>query len=147
MKKVLRNLTMAYYAVFIGAIASALLGFYVLKSGITIDPLSSTGIALQSVLIVLIIGSVPVSLFIFNRSAKKWAQLTDTAQKLTKYQRGSYIRLAIIGAGLVLGVLFYYIMQNQSMIFCAGIAAIGLFFCKPAEVKIITELNLEETEN
>jgi hypothetical protein len=32
------------------------------------------------------------------------------------------------------------------MIFCAGIAAIGLFFCKPAEVKIISELKLEETE-
>jgi len=30
------------------------------------------------------------------------------------------------------------------MLFCAGIAAIALFFCKPSEVKMVSELNLDE---
>jgi len=32
------------------------------------------------------------------------------------------------------------------MIFCAGIAAIALFFCKPSAQKIELELKLDETE-
>ena len=46
--------------------------------------------------------------------------------------------------GLMLGVLFFYVMGSQSMIFCAGIAAIGLFFCKPSQAKISSELQIDE---
>jgi len=146
MKKVLKNLTLAYYAVYIIAILSAVLGYYILKSGISIDSKSSTGVALESILIIFIIGSVPLTLAGFNKLTKKWAQISDTAIKLRKYQQGSLIRIAIIGLGFILGVIFYYLLKNQSMLFCAGISAIALFFCKPAEVKIVTELDLEDID-
>jgi len=75
---------------------------------------------------------------------KKWVLLKDRNLRIKKYQTASFIRLTIIGVGLVLGMIFFYIMNSQSMLFCAGIAAIALFFCKPSEVKMVSELNLDE---
>lgn len=142
MKKTLRQLILAYYSVYIAAIAAATSGYYILKSGFTINPLSETGTAINTLLIILIIGSMPVTLAIFNKLTKKWVQLEDKNLRLEKYKKAGTIRIALIGLGLVLGVLFFYIMNSQSMLFCAGIAAIALFFCKPSEAKIATELDL-----
>jgi hypothetical protein len=142
MKQTLRQLQIAYYSVYIAAIAAATSGFYILKSGFVINPLSQTGTVLNTLLIIFIIGSVPLSLGYFNKLTKKWALLEDENQRLEKYRKVGTLRIAVIGLGLVLGVLFFYIMNSQSMIFCAGIAAIALFFCKPSEAKISTELGL-----
>lgn len=146
MKKVLKKLTLIYYLIYIATIVVALLGFQFFKTGYTIDDKSQLGITVSSALIVLIIGSIPLTLAIFNKKAKQWAIIEDTKTKLLKYEKGSIIRLVIVGTGLLLGVFFFFIMNSQSMIFSAGIAAIALFFCKPAEVKIISDLQLEETE-
>ncbi len=144
MKKVLRNIQMVYYAIYIAAIAAAASGYALMNSDLRIDPQSEAGIAINSMLIVLIIGAVPLSLWLFNRNTKKWAQLADVHEKLAKYQKGAIVRLLVMGVGLVLGVIFFYVLGLQSMIFSAGISAIGVFFCKPAEVKIVAELELEE---
>lgn len=147
MRKILTKLSAVYYAVYVAAIVAALLGFYILKHGYYINPLSGIGVTIQSVLIILIIGSVPVALALFHRKTKKWAQIKTEEEKLQKYTRGAILRIAVIGTGLVLGVIFYYLMKSQSMLFCAGISAIALFFCKPTKVKLITELKLEENND
>lgn len=147
MKETLRQLTIAYYCVYAAAIAAALTGFYILRSGLRIDPLSQTGTILNSILIVLIIGCIPVTLAVFNKKTKNWAKLENQDQKLALYKTAGTIRIAIIGIALITGVLFFYIMNSQSMIFCAGIAAIALFFCKPSEAKIETDLELFNSED
>lgn len=147
MKKTLQNITIAYYAVYIAAILSAMLGYYILKSGYTIDPLSQWGVTISSALIILIIGSIPATLAVFHKLTKKWAKLTDEEQMFRKYRNASVIRILIIGLGLVAGILFFYILNSQSMIFCAGISAIALFFCKPNEGKIASDLKLNEPED
>lgn len=144
MKKILRDISVAYYAFYILAILGALAGYYILRNGFTIDPQSQTGITFSSLLIVLIIGSVPISLAVFNKYTKKLALLNEESEKLQKYRKAAFIRIFVIGTGLVLGIIFFYVMQSQSMIFCAGIAAIGLFFCKPSESKIVSDLHLED---
>lgn len=146
MKKVFKKLTLIYYLIYIAILVVALVGFQLFKAGYTIDDKSQLGIAISSALIILIIGSIPLTLAVFNKRTKQWALIEDTQTKLRKYEKGAIIRLAIVGTGLLLGVFFFFIMNSQSMIFSAGIAAIALFFCKPAEVKIISELQLEETE-
>jgi len=146
MKKTIQHLQIAYYSVYMAAIASATAGYYVLKTGTHIDPLSSLGTILNTVLIVLIIGSLPITLAVFNKQLKKWVILEDKEMRLEKYRKAGIIRIAIIGIALILGVLFFYIMNSQSMIFCAGIAAIALFFCKPTAQKIESELKMDETE-
>ena len=144
MKKTIRNISIAYYAIYILAILGALAGYYILSNGLIIDPQSQTGITLTSILIVYIIGSIPLALALFNRHTGKLALLADEGEKFRLYTKAALIRISVIGSGLVTGILFFYVMQLQSMIFCAGIAAIGLFFCKPAEGKIVSDLKLED---
>lgn len=144
MKKTLQNLTLAYYVNYIVAALTAFAGFYILRSGYRIDPQSEAGIAISSVLIILIIGSVPLTLGMFHRYTKKLVNIEDIEIRLAKYQTAGLIRIVIMGFGLVLGVLFFYLMGSQSMLFCAGIAAIGLFFCKPSQAKISSELQIDE---
>ena len=72
--------------------------------------------------------------------------MEDVHEKLKLYEKAGVMRLAIVGSGFLLGVLFFFVLNSQSMIFCAGIAAIALFFSKPAEVKIISELKIEEPD-
>ncbi|OIP81173.1 MAG: hypothetical protein AUK44_10540 [Porphyromonadaceae bacterium CG2_30_38_12] len=144
MKQTLKQLQFAYYGVYLAALAAAISGFYLLRAGIHINPLSETGVLLNGILIVYIIGSVPITLAIFNKLTKKWALLPLKDERLERYKKLGTVRILIIGTGLVLGVVFFYIMQSQSMIFSAGIAAIALFFCKPSEVKMTIELDLDD---
>ena len=144
MKKTIRDISIAYYAIYITAILGALAGYYILKNGFIINPQSETGITLSTILIVYIIGSIPIALGLFNIHIKKLALLAVEKEKFQQYTKAAIIRISVIGSGLVSGIIFFYIMQTQSMIFCAGIAAIGLFFCKPSESKIVSDLNLEE---
>ena len=147
MKQVLKKLTLVYYLIYIAAVLVAFLGFQLHRSGVIIDSQSQTGIAISSALIILIIGSIPTTLAVFNKKTKKWATEEDVAKKLGWYSKASIIRLIIVGSGFLLGILFFFLMNSQSMIFCAGISAICLFFCKPAEVKIISELQIEEADS
>jgi hypothetical protein len=149
MKQVLKKLVFRYYLIYVATLKVAVTGFQLHRSGIYIDPESIYQTIISSALIILIIGSIPITLSVFNKKAKQWAAMEDVPAKLKLYEKGSTIRLAIIGSGFLLGVLFFFLMKapaSQSMIFCAGISAIALFFCKPAEVKIISELQIEEPD-
>jgi hypothetical protein len=147
MKRTLRILLTAYYAVYAAAILAATSGYYILKSGFKIDPLTSEGTIINSIVILYIISTVPLALAIFNKMTKKWALIQDENEQLEKYRNGGIYRILIIGTGLVLGVVFFYVMNSQSMIFCAGIAAVALFFCKPSENKILNDLNRNDLNN
>jgi hypothetical protein len=147
MKRTLRILLTAYYAVYAAAILAATSGYYILKSGFKIDPLTSEGTIINSIVILYIISTIPLALAIFNKMTKKWALIQDENEQLEKYRNGGIYRILIIGTGLVLGVVFFYVMNSQSMIFCAGIAAVALFFCKPSENKILNDLNRNDLNN
>ncbi len=142
MKQTLKKLTIAYYLIYAAAIAVAVIGFLLFRSGFVIDEKSQAGIAISSVLILLIISSIPLSLAIFNKKTKQWAELEDVAEKLNRYRKASIIRLTIIGADFLLGILCFFLLHSQNMIILAGIAAIALLFCKPAKVKMMAELKI-----
>lgn len=147
MNKTLKNLTYVYYAVYASAILAALLGYYLTYNGnFVIDALSPMGITISSIFIIYIIGSIPLTLGGFHLLTKKWLAIENQTEKLKKYEKAAIWRLIIIGASVALGVFLFYIIRSQSMIFCAGIAAIALFFCKPTEAKIYSELQLDDSD-
>ena len=144
MKRTLGKLTLVYYLMYVVAILAIACGYYIMKSDFIIDVKSPTGVTLQSIFILYIMASVPAAMYFFNRMTKKWRLIEDEDEKLKQYAKWSIIRIVAVGLGLFVGVVLYYLMQSQSMLFCAAIAAIGLFFCKPAEGKIINDLDLDE---
>jgi MFS family permease len=147
MTQILKKLNIYYYSIYIAAIIIAYFGYQLFNSGFRIEEKSSSGIVISSALIILIIGSIPLTLSLFNKNLKRINEEADMKIRLERYRKASQIRLAIIGSGFVLGIFLFFIMHSQSMIFCAGIAAIALFFCKPAEVKIISDLKIEDPDN
>ena len=148
MTKIIKPLVTLHYAAYLLAILIASFGMNFSQSiGISIDPLSELGISISSILIIVIIGSVPASLWLFHKKVQTLQTLDNTKLKVTEWAKFARIRLIVLGIALNLGVMFFYILQfNKSMLFCAGIAAIGMVFSKPSEIRLITDLLLNDDE-
>jgi len=149
MKKTIKNIAQVYYLIYAATILSTVVGYLINLQGLprVIDPKSTIGIALLSILILYILVSIPLALGGFHRMTKKWRLIEDEALKLAKYQKGAILRLIAIGVGLISSVVLFYLMNDISMIYCVGITAIALLFCKPSEAKTETELSLDEKED
>lgn len=149
MEKVLRNITGVYYIIYMLTILSAIAVFVLSSTGQnhqTISQNSQSATVLSSILYLYVLISVPLVLWWFHKNTKKWQLLTDKYEKYNAYKKASHLRLWIVGIGLIAGVVIFYLLQSTSIIYCALISAVALFFCKPSENKMIKELDLEEDE-
>jgi hypothetical protein len=147
MESIVKKINLAYYLIYTITIVSTVIGYIItFNSEFSVDVKSQLSITLSSLVILYIIVSIPAALSIFNRNIKKWILIEDKFTKLEKYATGATWRLLVIGFGLVFSIVVFYILRTPSMIYCAGIAAIAIIFCKPSENKIISDLKLEEPE-
>jgi hypothetical protein len=147
MEKVVKRIHLAYYLIYTATILSSMIGYLINMNRTTsVDPKSSVSIALSTIVILYIIISIPTALALFHKNTKKWAAIEDNFTKINKYVTGAIWRIIAVGSGLVLSVVVFYFIQIQSMIYCALIAAVALFFCKPTERKITSDLKLEDDE-
>lgn len=150
-ERIVRQINQIYYLMYTGTILSTIIGYYLtMNTENTISVKSNFSITLSSLIILYVIISIPSALALFHRNLKKWRQIEDPFLKDKKYIAGAQLRLLAVGLGLVFSIIGHFILfvhtSNMSMIFCAGIAAIGLFFCKPSTSKVINELEIEEEE-
>ncbi len=147
MEGIIRRINLAYYLIYTLTILSTIIGYMMtMNTENTVSLTSNLSITLSSVVILYIIVSIPSALALFHRYTKKLALIEDKFIKLNKYASAATLRLLVVGSGLVISVIVFYIIRNQSIIFCAGISAIALLFCKPTEGKIISDLKLEDEE-
>jgi len=147
MERIVKKIYLAYYLIYTLTILSTIVGYFISQSSDTVvNVKSQLSINLSSFVILYIIVSIPASLSLFHRNTKKWTLIEDLSLKLEKYTTGATLRIFVVGFGLILSVVSFYIIRTQSMIFCAGIAAIALLFCKPTENKIKSDLKLDEPE-
>ncbi len=144
MEKALKKLRITYYSIYLAVVIVAFIGLKLFRSGIFIDNSSQIGIAIYSILILIVIVSIPLSMAIYNKKTKKWALMEDKAEKIRLYTKGGIICMGIIGLDFLLGIFFYFLLNSQNMLILAGIAAIALLFCKPAMPKIIADLQIED---
>ena len=147
MERIVKKIYLAYYLIYTLTILSTIVGYFISQSSDTVvNVKSQLSINLSSFVILYIIVSIPASLSLFHRNTKKWTLIEDLSLKLEKYTTGATLRIFAVGFGLILSVVSFYFIRTQSMIFCAGIAAIALLFCKPTENKIKSDLKLDEPE-
>ena len=72
----------------------------------------------------------------------------DEVVKRARYVQFATIRVAVIGFGAMLAIIaFYYLGTYQPMLWCAGIAVLAQFFCKPSDRKIYLEMNDKNEED
>jgi len=149
MEKTVKKIGQFYYYIYTATILSTVIGYmFTLNSNKNIDPLSTLGITLKSVVILYLLISIPLSLAGFHRMTLKWRKIENETLKLKEYQKGAILRLILIGIGLIGSIIVFFVLRSDiSLIYCFGIAAIALFFCKPSVSKIISELKLEVSED
>jgi hypothetical protein len=106
---------------------------------------SEIGMLISSFTILYLLLSIPLSLGGFYRLSQKWKALEDKQLKLKNYTKFGIVRLALIGSALEISIIAFFLLRSEmSMIYCAGIAAIALIFCKPSIQKISSELDIDE---
>ena len=145
----MKKLKIIYYTFFVLAVATATFfwWFFVKQGNEGIEPLTTMGQVVQYIVIGYVLLSVSLGLYIFKRSCAKIKLIEDAAAKESKYVRNSTIRMVVIGLGMILGIAAFYLLKGyQSMIWCAAISAIGLYFCKPTERRMKLEIEEEDEQ-
>jgi len=148
MENIVKRINLAYYLIYTLTILATIVGYLLtMNQDTNIDIKSNLSITLSSLVYLYLMVSIPGALALFHRYTKKLSEIEDKYTKINKYVTAASWRLIAVGFGLVFSVITFYIIRTQSMIYCAAIAAIVLlFFCKPTESKIISDLKLEDTE-
>ena len=146
-----KQINIVYYALYVMYLLLIVIFGFLLKGKegfVTFDPLSQFGQIFSYVVIMYVIVSIPGALWWFKKQMKKVSQMEDETAKRAKYLSCAVIRVAAIGAGAVLSLIaFYYLGQYQPMLWCAGIAVLAQFFCKPTDRKIYLEMNDKNEED
>ncbi len=146
-QKIAKKLMWYYYGMLALAVAVAGLMTYLgwNQSLPQIDPFATLGQVIQYVVIAIVIITVPGALWLFKRLCNTLKKETDEDIRFERYFKGAMIRILVIGVGISLGILAYYLLGGyQSMLFCAAVSAIGLIFCKPNARNIQLDLLDEE---
>ena len=149
MDRLLKQISQAYYYIYTATILTTVIGYVLTMNDFNPIPINSPkGIVLKSIVITYMMISIPLGLSIFFRQTKKCLDIKDEEIKFQKYKKAAILRLILIGTSLIGSILVFFLIRTDvSLIYCAGISAIILlFFCKPTESKITSDLKLDETE-
>lgn len=140
-----RTLNFIYYMFYIWyCVLIAVFGF-ILKP-FTLDPalwdllwIGKQGI--QTIIILYVLASVPGALYGFKKKMEKVSKIENEKIRAQEYVNWAAIRMMLIGLGGVFGIVAFYMLADQSMLWCAGISILAQFFCKPTDKKIFMEMN------
>ncbi|HCS87473.1 MAG TPA: hypothetical protein DIW30_03370 [Bacteroidales bacterium] len=145
-EKLSKRLMWFYYLCYtLAVLAATLMWFLVTKEKITaFSPQSAVGNVVQYIVIVYTLVSVPGGLYGFKLKCNQIKRMEQPA-KYAAYYKWAAARICVVGVGITFGVVaFYLLLGYQSMLWCAAISAVGLFFCKPVPRKIQLELTDDE---
>ena len=144
-----KQINIVYYALYVMYILLVLIFGYLLRGSdnqLLLDPLSKAGQTISYVVIMYVLVSVPGALWLFKRAMKKVSAMEGEAQQ-KKYTEYAVMRVCAIGLGAILAIVAFYILGSyQPMLWCAGIAIVAQFFCKPSDRKIYLEMNNKSEE-
>ena len=148
MDRLLKQISQTYYYIYTATILITVTGYVLTMNDFNSIPMNSpTGIALKSIVIFYMIISIPLGLSSFSKQTKKCLEIDDEKIKFQAYKKAAYQRLILVGSGLIFSIIVFFLLRDVSLIFCAGISAIILlFFCKPTEAKISSDLNMDESD-
>jgi len=143
-ERVLRFSQRGYYLSFLLVIVAVLVGYFS-SWFIHLDKNSESGIALQSLVYLLMLGSLPGILWWFHRTAKGIRGYQED-EKERRYNRLVALRFFVVDFNMALNILLFFLFADKSFFMCAAIAAIVLLFCRPNQQNIETDLGIAVAE-
>jgi len=138
--RILRFSQRGYYLSFLLIIVAAFAGYFSSRL-IHLDKSSESGIAVQSLVFLLLLGSLPGILWWYHRTVKGIGGYRED-EKENRYKRLVAFRLFVVDFNIVLNILLFFLYADKSFFMCAAIAAIVLLFCRPNEHNIESELSI-----
>jgi len=146
----IKKLNYNYYGMLAAAVIAATTMYLLITKGVIspIDYYGTLGQAIQYIVIMDALITIPFGLWLHKRTCKKLMLQEVSEERTQAYCRSARMRIYLVSNSLVLGIIAYYLLVdpsgvNQSMIWVAGIAAIGWYFTKPTEKKMFMELQPE----
>lgn len=151
----MKKLNFYYYGILVLAVVTATLCYLLIMKDIVrpIDPMSTLGQVIQYIVILDAIITIPFGLWWHKRNCKKWQVSPEQLQNLDDaikqaYYRSARNRILLVSNAMILGIAASYLVgacdpAHQSMLWIAGISAIGWYFTKPTEKKMYMELQPE----
>ena len=109
-----------YYAMLLLAIVAAMVGYhYSGQMGVYVqhdDPLILT---------------LPAALKLYSVGERKARAMENRAERELRIMWYGVAKVSVIGLGFVANVLLFYMLRETSMLYMAGISAVGMLFAKP----------------
>jgi hypothetical protein len=93
-----------------------------------------------------VLGSSAVGFSLFESAKKKLRKIENEKERLLPYIKNANLRLYLIGAGLLGGIIIFYFLRSSFILYCIGVSAIELIVCKPSEERIKNDLDLKNSD-
>ncbi len=142
-QKIIRTLNVYYYGIMaLTLLAGTLAYFLIMKDYVQpIDSLSSLGQAIQYIVILDALVTIPLGLYLCKKQCTKLSILDNDEEKLQGYKKAASLRILLVSNTMVFAIAAFYLMgAYQSMLWVAAVSAIGWYFTKPSERKMELEL-------
>lgn len=142
-QKIIRTLNVYYYGIMaLTLLAGTLAYFLIMKDYVQpIDSLSSLGQAIQYIVILDALVTIPLGLYLCKKQCTKLSILDNDEEKLQGYKKAASLRIILVSNTMVFAIAAFYLMgAYQSMLWVAAVSAIGWYFTKPSERKMELEL-------
>ena len=79
----------------------------------------------------------------FNWVLKNKVQTAEKAERAELYKKYHFIRIGLLGAAMLTGILLYYMTLENWGLYYALIALVASFFCLPSAEGVEIELQME----
>ena len=146
-QKIIRTLNVYYYGMMaLTLLAGTLAYFLIMKDYVQpIDSLSPLGQAIQYIVILDALVTIPLGLYLCKKQCAALSILEKEEEKLLGYQKAATLRIVLVSNTMVFAIAAFYLMgAYQSMLWVAAVSAIGWYFTKPSERKMELELQPQD---
>ena len=132
--QLIQSLNIMFWGCFLSSILTGI--FLILIEYNTID--EQLSVNLQSAAILILLGCVPLALWLYRKKLISETLPDDEDQRITLIRKWFIVRLALVEFAFLFNIVVYVLTKNSSFLFCCGIALmIFLFLCRPKRDEIV----------
>lgn len=147
LNKSYQKINIVFIAAYFSILLMIIIGYIFRNKNGLLEVQNNQAITLTSIYYIILLTTIPLSLYLFHKKIKQWATLANEAEKLKKYERGAILRVTGVWiSGFIGAIIYFFLINSTSIIFCVSISIVALLFCKTNMRTIYAELNFEEED-